>query len=97
MVAPKTRGWKTFLKLIKEVQSQEELDDLLKALLTHEERDQLALRVELIGELMRHEKPQRQIASELGVSIATITRGSNMLKTIKAKLRHFFENHLINT
>lgn len=92
---PKTRGWKNLLHLLASAQSDEEREDLLKALLTLEEQDQLSLRVELIAELLRQEKPQRQISSELGISIATITRGSNMLKTIKTKLRQFFEAHLL--
>lgn len=93
--SPKVQGWKSFLKLVEAAESQAELDDLMQALLTHEERDQMALRIELLSELLRKQKPQRQIAHELGVSIATITRGSNLLKSIKTKLRSFLEKHLI--
>lgn len=94
-VTAKSRGWKHLLALLHAAKTPDELEELLKALLTYEECDQLSLRVELIAELLRAEKPQRQISSELRVSIATVTRGSNMLKTIKSKLRHFFEFHLL--
>lgn len=91
----KVQGWKTFLKLLEAAKSAGELDDLMQALFTFEEKDQMALRIELLSELLRKQKPQRQIAGELGVSIATITRGSNLLKSIKTKLRTFLEKHLI--
>jgi TrpR family trp operon transcriptional repressor len=94
VVSVKARGWKSFLELIGSVESTTELDELMQALLTHEERNQLALRVELIRELLYQQKPQRQIASELGISIATITRGSNMLKSIKHKVLVFLKERL---
>lgn len=94
VASAKTRGWKSFLELIHSAESTAELDELLSALMTHEERNQFALRVELIRELLHKQKSQRQIASELGISIATITRGSNMLKTIKQKVLAFLEAHL---
>lgn len=94
-VSVKVRGWKSFLELINAVDSIAELDELMEALLTHEERSQLALRVELLRELLQKQKPQRQIASELGISIATITRGSNMLKSIKQKVLTFLQAHLL--
>ncbi len=90
-----SHGWNSFLQLVADVQSHAELDELMQALLTHEERNQLALRVELIRELLQKQKPQRQIASELGVSVATITRGSNMLKSIRTNLLSFLEKHLV--
>lgn len=90
----KISGWKSFLKLCRSRQSVDELDELLHALLTPEEIHQLALRAELLKELLRKDKPQRQIAVELGVSIATITRGSNMLKSIRPQLRQFLEETL---
>ncbi len=88
------QGWQRFLTLCQSAQSSAELDELFMALCTAEERKQLAFRVDLIKELLAGEKTQRRIAADLGVSIAKITRGSNMLKTIKPKLRAFFEKYL---
>ncbi|PHQ82465.1 MAG: trp operon repressor [Coxiella sp. (in: Bacteria)] len=93
-VKARTAGWKEFLRLCQLPDTTGGLDEILQALLTHEEISQLALRVELLRALLKGEKPQRQIASDLGVSIATITRGSNMLKTIKPKLHKFLGDEL---
>lgn len=89
-------GWKRFLKVIQSSGSTAELDEVLVALLTPEEKQQLSLRVELLRELLKGDKPQRDIAQQLGVSIATITRGSNMLKTIRPKLKEFFKKVLLS-
>ena len=94
MMTIKSKGWKSFLAVLQSQESAVELDDLLHALLTPEERDQVALRVELLKELLKKDKPQRQISAELGVSIATITRGSNMLKSIKPKLYQVLDEKL---
>ena len=83
------QGWQQFLKLCLAQSSEKDLIQFFDALLTSEERHQLALRTELITELLRGDKPQRQIASELGVSIATVTRGSNMLKTVSGRMKGF--------
>lgn len=91
----RTMGWKRFIKLTESTGSSSELDEVLVALLTPEEKHQLSLRVELIRELLKGEKPQRDIAQQLGVSIATITRGSNMLKTIRPKLKEFLRQALL--
>lgn len=92
---PKQNGWKNFISLLESAKESSELDELMQALFTYDEKDQMALRIELLAELLRKEKPQRQIASELGISIATITRGSNLLKSLKPKLRSFLEKQLI--
>jgi len=82
-------GWQAFLMLCSKAKSHEQLDDLMQFLLTSEERTAIALRVELIRELLRAEKTQREIAAELEISIAKITRGSNALKIITDSLRKF--------
>ena len=53
---------------------------------TPEEKDNLALRYLIIQELLQDEKSQREMAKNLNVSIAKITRGSNELKRISPKL-----------
>ena len=51
----------------------------LSDLLTPVEFDELAIRLQIIKRLLDG-MPQRQIAEELGVGIATVTRGSRELK-----------------
>lgn len=53
--------------------------DFLKGLLTPQELDQLPVRVELIKKLKQGQS-QRQIAQELNVGIATVTRGAHEIK-----------------
>lgn len=80
-------GWRGFLELCKKAKGLDELDALFGLFLTHQERADLADRYLIVRELMSGEKTQREIAEEQHVSIATITRGSNALKTIKQDLR----------
>ncbi len=54
------------------------LEDFLVGLTTDKERAELAQRVEIIKRLIAGE-PQAKIASDLGVGIATVTRGSKAL------------------
>lgn len=82
-------GWKQFLNLCRAANTPEQLDTLFDLLFTHEEKAQLAMRVQLVKALLQGGKSQRQISSELKISIAKITRGSNALKTVPDDLKAF--------
>ncbi|MBX7067329.1 MAG: trp operon repressor [Parachlamydiales bacterium] len=83
-------GWRLFLELCRKAGSEKALNELFQLLLTPEEREDIKTRVLIVRELVKGQKPQRQIAKDLGVSIAKITRGSNSLKVIKEDLRRLF-------
>ncbi|MBU6383893.1 MAG: trp operon repressor [Verrucomicrobia bacterium] len=83
-------GWRLFLELCRKAEGDQALNELFWLILTPEERQAIQTRALIIRELVRGEKPQRQIAKELGVSIAKITRGSNFLKEVKDDLRSLF-------
>lgn len=72
--------WKKFIHLCSKMGSEDELEELFSLFLTQGERDDLAVRLALIRELLDHDRTQRDIADELGVSIGKITRGANELK-----------------
>lgn len=88
-------GWKAFLNLCRDADSTDQLDQLFQFICTPEERDALAKRVELVRELLRGKKTQREISSELGISIAKITRGSNGLKMISESLSNYLKRQLL--
>ena len=88
-------GWQNFLTLCREAHSNDLLDELFSLLFTLDEKEQFALRVQLIKELIKENKTQREIAQDLDVSIAKITRGSNALKIIGAELRSYLKKHLV--
>lgn len=62
--------------------SPEALEKALGDLLTASELDDVARRLQII-EMLAEGIPQRQIAERLGVGIATVSRGSNVLKRRK--------------
>lgn len=81
--------WNVFVELFASTSSSELLDDFLLGLTTDKEREELLQRVEIVKRLMAGES-QHHIASELGVGVATVTRGSKELaygrfKILKSK------------
>ena len=71
------------------------LDQILEILLTYDEYEQVLTRVQIIAELLAQKHSQRDIAAKHNVSIAKITRGSNMLKTMDPKLKTFLNKQLV--
>ena len=88
------RGWTLFLKLCRDVDSPQTLKNFFDFIFTPEERLSLAGRIELVQELMKGEKSQRDISKKLNISIAKITRGSNALKTIHPSLLKWLQDEL---
>ena len=64
-----------FLKLT----TAKEMSEFLKGILTPKEITELAARIEIVKQLKKG-KPQREIADDLGVGVATVTRGSKELQ-----------------
>lgn len=82
MEITKSGQWQQFIELLRTAFSQGKEEEVLKLLLTIDERDVLGLRVQIIDALLAKELSQREIQQQLNTSAATITRGSNMLKTM---------------
>lgn len=83
-------GWRLFLELCRKAEAAGALNELFWLLLTSEEREDVKTRVLIVQELLKGQKTQRQLAKDLKVSIAKITRGSNVLKETDEKLRRLF-------
>jgi len=78
---PKYTDWQQLLELVKQAADNDQHEMLLTMLMTSDEREALVARVNIFCELLEGEMSQRQVSQMLGVGIATITRGSNELKS----------------
>ncbi len=78
---PEYSDWKQLVDLVKQAADNDQHEMLLTMLMTPDERDALVARVNIFCELLKGEMSQRQVSQMLGVGIATITRGSNELKS----------------
>lgn len=78
---PEYKDWQQIVELIRSSVDNEQHEMLLTMLMTPDERESLTARVNILNELLKGELSQRQISQMLGVGIATITRGSNELKS----------------
>lgn len=87
-------AWQQFLGIFQKISHDDELDRLFSALLTHEERSAITHRTAIISSLLAGEESQRELAARLQISIATVTRGSNMLKTLPEADRVFLKEIL---
>lgn len=67
------------VSLISKLKNSQEIEDFVTGFLTQQEIEQLALRFEIVKRLKKGEA-QRKIAEDLGVGIATVTRGSKELQ-----------------
>jgi len=74
-----------FVDLIYSIRDKKLLEDFLIGLTTDKERKELPVRVEIVKRLIAGE-PQQKIAKDLGVGIATVTRGSKELSQGKFKV-----------
>ncbi len=65
-------------------ETAEDMEEALRQLLTAGELLDVANRLQIL-EMLKEGVPQRQIAEKLGVGIATVTRGSNTMKSGRDK------------
>ena len=84
---PEYSDWNEIVNLIEQAVEQEQHQMLLTMLMTPDERVALVARVNIVCELLKGNLSQRQISQMLGVGVATITRGSNELKSRSADER----------
>lgn len=86
--------WNQLTDLLFKQKDTKDLEKLLLILLAPEERESIGVRVDVLKALLEGAQSQREIASDLGVSIATITRGSNNLKSLNKANKQFLKKQL---
>lgn len=74
-----------FVDLTYSIKDRALLEDFLMGVTTPKERSELVQRVKIMQRLIAGE-PQQKIATELGVGIATVTRGSKELSQGRFKV-----------
>lgn len=87
-------GWKSFINLCARADSPKRLEELFTTFLTPEEQKQLPDRILLVKELLSGERTQREISADLHISIAKITRGSNLLKGLSPELVEYLKENI---
>ena len=78
------KDFATFVQLVHSTSNLEMLEDLLVGITTQKEREEIVSRINIVEKLIE-KIPQQQIAKELGVGVATVTRGSKELKNGRFK------------
>lgn len=90
-------GLDGFLRLCSMEKDLKILSLLFDLFLTSEERQDIAMRYLIIKALIKQEKTQREIAKDLKVSIAKITRGSNELKRTPKEILDYLNERMLKS
>ena len=86
--------WNAFLAMLQTAFEQGKAQEWLTLLLTADERDAVGLRLQIVSQLLDKNLSQREIQQNLNTSAATITRGSNMIKTMDPDFMQWVKQHL---
>lgn len=82
---------KTIARLLRRTKSEAELASLLEDILSPSEREKIVERVRIVSMLIK-KRPQREVASSLGVGIATVTRGASLFRKKDGVLARLLES-----
>jgi len=78
-------SFNSVINVIDSIEDRTVLEDFLVGITTPKERVEIGQRLEIVERLLRKE-PQHKIAGDLGVGVATVTRGSKELQDGKFKV-----------
>jgi Trp operon repressor len=84
-------GWHSFMENCLKQNRRQDLEIFFNVFLTVSEKDELSKRFNIILELLKGTKTQREIARDLGVSIANVSRGANVLKTYPQNIKEILQ------
>jgi len=86
-------AFKDVIQILTKITSQKDMEQFLDEILTENERRDISLRWELMKKI-NEGIPQRTIASELGISLCKITRGSKILKDKRSLISRILESKI---
>lgn len=70
-----TRYYDSLIETILSLTSKKDVRDFFDGILTPKEREEIPVRLQIV-KMLKKGVPQHEIASKLGVGVATVTRGS---------------------
>lgn len=79
--------WNKFTSHCMKFKNKDELELFFDVMFTASEKVEFGNRLAIMNELLTGNKTQREIARDLIVSIANISRGSNVIKNSKVDLK----------
>lgn len=85
-------GWDKFIQNCMALKDPVELQQFFELTLTAAERQKIGSRYLILSELITGDKPQRTLATDLGVSLFNITRGVNQLKQTPLSVQQLILN-----
>jgi len=80
-------AFKNFVQHCLSLEKAEYLTLFFEVVLTQTEREEFPKRLAILQALLKGDQTQREIAEDLGVSIANITRASNLIKASDLDLK----------
>lgn len=84
-------GWDKLIMILSKIRTKNEMNAICNFLFTFEEKEQFGNRILLAQALIDQNSSQREIAKSIGVSISTVTRCSNALKTANTIVKEHFK------
>lgn len=79
--------WCSFIEHCLKFKNKAELELFFDVMFTASEKVEFGNRLAIMKDLLENKKTQREIASSLEVSIANISRGSNVIKNSDVNLK----------
>ena len=86
-------GFCGFIQLCLALKNAEQAEEFFDLFMTPQDKQDFAARFLIVKELLKNGKSQRDMAADLNVSIAKITRGSNSLKKCSKELTEFIKQY----
>lgn len=79
MVHIKSNNLDELIEYLLMIDTKREMENFLHGLFTERELEEIPQRIQIV-KMLKKGMPQREIAEELGIGVATVTRGSTEIK-----------------